>query len=127
MSGTKNDQGKPELDLVAYDHILDIARVLSFGKAKYGKNNWREGIEAGRLYAALQRHLMAFWEGEDLDPESGLPHLSHAATTLMMLQETLKDKPELDNRYKPAPKKQDKYVRLDWFLSPEYQDSIPPK
>lgn len=44
-----------------------------------GEDNWRLGYDWSLSYDALQRHLNAFWSGEDLDPESGLPHLAHAA------------------------------------------------
>jgi len=39
----------------------------------------------GRPYAALRRHMAAWWSGEDNDPETGLSHLSHAACCLAFL------------------------------------------
>jgi hypothetical protein len=53
---------------------------------------------------------MAWYSGEDFDPESGLSHLAHAACNLMMLQEFEYTKPLLDDRIKsllPIRKKND--------------------
>ncbi len=64
-----------------------IAEVLTFGASKYGANNWRRGARWGRYYAALLRHLFAWWRGQDLDPETGLSHLAHAGRCLVFLME----------------------------------------
>ena len=53
-----------------------------------------------RPLAAAMRHIMAFNDGEDKDPESGLSHLAHAACCIMFLLEFEKTHPELDDRYK---------------------------
>lgn len=104
-TGKKQDAGKPPIDLVPTEPIRQIAAVLGHGADKYGAHNWRGGLAASRLYAAVQRHLMAWLEGEDLDPTaqggSGLPHLAHAACELFFLIQTLKDRPDLDDRYRP--------------------------
>jgi hypothetical protein len=55
-----------------------IARVYHYGASKYAAHNWRKGYDWSLSYDACRRHLDAFWDGEDLDPESGLPHLAHA-------------------------------------------------
>ena len=48
------------------------------GALKYGRANWREtGVRFTIYYDALRRHLDALYEGEDIDPDSGLPHLAH--------------------------------------------------
>lgn len=86
MSGTKHDAGKARLDLLAFDALTGTADVLTFGAAKYAARNWEQGIAYGRVFAALLRHLWAWWRGEEADPESGLPHLDHAACCLMFLQ-----------------------------------------
>jgi len=100
-TGMKFDQEKPRLDLVEPSFLLGLADVLTYGARKYAPNNWREGIDASRLYAALQRHLLAFWQGEDIDPESGLPHLSHAACELMFLQWMTDNRPnDHDDRWR---------------------------
>lgn len=94
----KNDKGKPRVDLVPPGVILEVARVLTDGVKEYGEHNWRKGIAYSRLYAAIQRHLLAFWVGEDID-ESGHRALAHACTDIMMLMEM----PERwDDRYRPA-------------------------
>lgn len=67
-------------------HGLDvIAEVFGFGAQKYEDHNWRRGYEWSKSYDALQRHLTAWWDGEDIDPESGLSHLGHAGFHILVL------------------------------------------
>lgn len=65
--------------------LLKLAEVAGYGAEKYSHLNYVRGFDWSLSYNALQRHLMAFWGGEDLDPESGLPHLAHAAWHCMTL------------------------------------------
>lgn len=63
------------------------AQVFGFGASEYDEHNWRRGYPWSWSYDALHRHLMAFWNGEDFDEKSGLPHLAHArAHTAMLLE-----------------------------------------
>ena len=84
--GLKYDGQKNRLDLIQWSFINDIGHVLTFGALKYAPNNWQL-VENGadRYFAAAMRHLLAYRSGERVDPESGLSHLSHAATNLMFL------------------------------------------
>lgn len=50
-----------------------------------GERNWEKGMAWGRLSGALLRHLFAWMNGEDRDPESGMRHLAHAACCALML------------------------------------------
>ena len=84
-SAPKADDGKPRLDLVAPDLLDALGRVLEFGARKYDAWSWMRGKAWSRDYAAVLRHLNAWWGGEDFDPESALPQLWHAATDLMFL------------------------------------------
>jgi hypothetical protein len=54
------------------------AKVYGMGAAKYAPYNWRKGYDWSLSYDAMLRHIYAFWNGEDRDPESGLPHMAHA-------------------------------------------------
>ncbi|MDZ4686694.1 MAG: dATP/dGTP diphosphohydrolase domain-containing protein [Planctomycetaceae bacterium] len=55
-----------------------IADVLGHGAAKYGPWNWRsESVGLMTYVGAIMRHANAIRAGEDIDPESGLPHLAH--------------------------------------------------
>lgn len=99
-SGIKHDTGKEPISLLSSTALKATARVLEHGAKTYGKHNWRSGFDWTRLLDAVGRHMLAFQEGEDLDPDSGLPHIDHAAANIMFLQEfyrTLKDR---DDRYK---------------------------
>jgi hypothetical protein len=56
------------------------------GMLKYGRQNWRAaGVRASIYVDAAKRHLDAWFEGEDHDPDSGLPHLAHALACLAIL------------------------------------------
>jgi hypothetical protein len=67
--------------------VAVVVAVLSFGSTKYTPNGWQreEDGAADRYYAAVLRHLVAWRRGEATDPESGLPHLAHAACGLLFL------------------------------------------
>lgn len=52
--------------------------ALADGAFKYGRQNFRAGAaRASIYYDAARRHLDAYFEGEDVDFDSGLPHLAH--------------------------------------------------
>lgn len=84
----KDDTGKMRFDLIPTSATKGIAEVLTFGASKYAPNGWKQVDNATeRYYAALHRHLIAWRDGEWLDPESGLPHLSHVLTNVAFLLE----------------------------------------
>jgi hypothetical protein len=70
--------------------LEEIALVLAHGARKYGRDNWRGGMKWSRLYDALLRHVEAFIDGEDLDRETGLPHLAHAGCNIFFLLEYMR-------------------------------------
>lgn len=78
---------KRPYDLMAASMLKLASVVLGYGAKKYDKHNWRKGMPWSDVYRALIEHLNAWWEGEDYDPESELPHLGHAACCLMFLCE----------------------------------------
>jgi hypothetical protein len=100
MSAIKHDAEKPRMELVPSGAVLAIADVFTFGAKKYAAHNWRAGFDWSRLIGALERHVAAFKEGEDLDPESGLPHMAHAGCCVMMLLEHQRLNYGVDDRYK---------------------------
>ncbi|SRR6266576_175301 len=57
-------------DLLPTDALWIIAEQFGIGAEKYAERNWEEGYNWSLSYAALQRHLTAFWGGEDMDPDS---------------------------------------------------------
>lgn len=78
--------GAAPLHLLDAGFLRDVARVFGFGSAKYGAWNWLEHPKGwGRDWAAALRHLLAWRDEEDLDSESGLPHLAHAAACVAIV------------------------------------------
>lgn len=69
---------KVPIHLVPPIAIVNCALGLLDGMLKYGRTNWRAaGIRASIYYDAIMRHSFALLEGEDIDPDSGLPHEAH--------------------------------------------------
>lgn len=83
--GVKYDQGKPPLGLIPRQALIAEALVMQFGAEKYGRFNWMGGMDWSRLTDAALRHVTAFVDGEDNDPETGLSHLAHARCCLGFL------------------------------------------
>ena len=98
----KFDGGKPRMDLVPTEAITALAEILTEGAQKYGERSWERGMEWSRVYAALQRHLTAWWAGEDADLDSGQPHLWHVITNAAFLVAYEQRQVGTDNRpWKP--------------------------
>jgi len=96
----KYDGEKPRMDLLPTAPLVGVAEILTFGANKYAAHNWRAGFDYSRLIGAAYRHISAFNDGEDLDPESQKSHIDHAICTLMFLSEQLKKGTGNDDRYK---------------------------
>ena len=96
----KFDGEKPRMDLLDPLALEGLAKVLTFGAQKYAAHNWRKGLANTRLIAAMLRHLFAIMRGEDIDPESGLPHIDHVGCCWMFLSNNMKVRPEMDDRWR---------------------------
>ncbi len=96
----KFDSNKPQMSLLSTEFLIQTTKVLDFGKKKYAAHNWRKGFVWSRVLDAAMRHLHAFNDGEDVDPESGLSHLAHLSCCVMFLIEFEKTHKHLDDRYK---------------------------
>lgn len=93
---SKNDKEKIDVSLIPYIAIQAEAKAFMVGAKKYGRYNYCKGHSASQLVAAAQRHLLAWFEGEENDPQDGQPHLGSVRACMAMLlrqQElgTLKD------------------------------------
>lgn len=88
--GTKGRKEASFANIPAYAQIQE-ARVHGFGIKKYpdelGAPNWTRGMPWSWFYDALHRHILSFWGGESINPESGLHHLAHARWMLASLME----------------------------------------
>ena len=78
----------------------DDAPVRGLYGSKYARYNFLRGYDWSLSFDALCRHLLAFWAGEDIDPESGLPHMAHAGWHCLTLLAFMQRHPELDDRPK---------------------------
>lgn len=97
----KKDAGKLPYDLLPLDAVEELTKIYQMGANKYAPHSWEQGMRYSRVYAALLRHLFAWWRGEDKDQESGLSHMAHVAwNALALLTYTLRGKTEYDDRPK---------------------------
>jgi hypothetical protein len=79
--GAKLDAGKPMASLLAGFGLglMEVAKLSTFGAKKYSRGGWEtvpNGIE--RYEDAMWRHLLKA-HTEDIDPETGLSHLTAVA------------------------------------------------
>ena len=84
VSGRKDDAGKRPWHLLPWESAGLIVDVMAFGVTKYGRDTWWS-VDQERWFGATIRHLTAWRSGERLDPESGLPHLAHAACSVLFM------------------------------------------
>ena len=95
----KDDNGKLQWTLLPFKELEEVTKVMTAGKNKYGRENWKKSTEEDRyrLEDALCRHVIAYVEGERYDTGKGgdgLNHLAHAiceAIFLIRLDNMTKD------------------------------------
>lgn len=67
-----------------------LAMALADGARKYGPYNWRKAPISVSVYkAALERHVDAFWDGEDLAEDSKVHHLAHAMACIALMLDSI--------------------------------------
>lgn len=101
-SDTGGEKGvKPERhDLIPTGALAALARHYGIGAEKYEDHNWRRGYEWSKSFNALRRHVDDFWGGEDIDSETGSPHMAAVAFHAFALLTFMEEHPELDDRWK---------------------------
>ena len=103
MEADKEVEGKQRWDRefqYAFDHIIE---VMTYGAAKYADRNWEKGLPWRKALGALMRHIRQFRAGETIDPESGLPHMAHAAWWCCALLDWMRTRSEFDDRNSVKP------------------------
>ena len=101
----KDAIGSDKLPMHLWPTTATIYGVLGLldGALKYGRSNFRAmGVRSSIYYDAARRHLDAWFEGEDLDQDSGLPHLGHALACIAILVESIEKGNLTDDRMYPG-------------------------
>jgi len=88
------NEGKADYSLIPLASLKEAAKVLEYGATKYAVDNWKKPTNWRVSYACLMRHMAAWQDGEDLDPESGYNHLGHALCNVLQLLHMLENHPE---------------------------------
>lgn len=91
--------------------LAELGVAMLEGACKHGKYNYRAvGVRASIYYDATFRHLMAWWEGESIDPDSGLSHITKAIASLVVLRDAMIQGKMTDDR---APSSTEFYAALN--------------
>jgi len=100
VSSTGAEKGTKlaRFDLIPVEPLRLLAEHYGRGAQKYADRNWEKGYEWSKSFAALNRHLWAFWSGEDIDPETGSPHLTAVMWHAAAMLEYSRTHPEFDDR-----------------------------
>jgi hypothetical protein len=82
--GTK----KPPMSTVSAPVMMELGTAMLEGARKYGRHNYRiSNVRASVYYDATLRHLFSWFEGEDIDPDSGMSHVTKAIASLAVLRD----------------------------------------
>ena len=84
--------------------LLELALAMMEGGRKYGAHNYRVmGAKASTYYDAACRHLTAWWDGEDIDKESGVHHLIKLCACMFVMRDSQHMGNDIDDRPKRYP------------------------
>jgi hypothetical protein len=83
MKALRFNEGKLKWGLIHWPSLDPFVRVMMFGASKYAPENWKKGLDRTEILESAQRHLIALFNGEENDPESGLSHAGHVMCNMM--------------------------------------------
>lgn len=90
---------KAALSVLPMNVVAEVGLGMMEGAAKYGRHNFRAVDSRATVYFdATMRHLIAWWEGEDVDPDSGLSHITKAMCSLAVCRDAMMRGNLIDDR-----------------------------
>lgn len=90
---------KPQIHLVPPAGLIYEAKVMALGASKYGAYNWRDSKVRRTVYlSAILRHVLRSLDGEDVDPETGVPHEASIAANAHIILDALANNALIDDR-----------------------------
>lgn len=100
MDALRHNKGKPELSYILTfpEALKGFAQVCQYGGQKYDRGNYLKGAPLSQYMDCALRHLVAWNNGEEKDPESECDHLAHFVWNALCLYEMAKTQPERDDR-----------------------------
>lgn len=100
----KFGDNKVPMSCVPAPVLMEVGLAMLEGATKYGRHNYRESSVIGSTYYdATMRHLMDWWEGQDIDHDSGMSHITKAIASLVVLRDTMIQGTFIDNRPPRSP------------------------
>jgi hypothetical protein len=100
QTGGEKGSKLQRFDLVPAYPLWLLAEHYGRGARKYADRNWERGYSWMLSFSALMRHGWKWLMGEDIDPETGSPHMIAVAWHAFALVEFSQTHPELDDRPK---------------------------
>lgn len=85
--------------VIPFTVLWELGLALLEGGRKYGRHNYRvSGIRASVYVDAAFGHISQWWEGEDLDPDTGLSHITKAIASLTVMRDAMIQEQFVDDR-----------------------------
>lgn len=95
---------KAPISTVSGPVLAELGVAMLEGARKYGRHNYRiSGVRASVYMDAVFRHMTQWWEGQNIDPDSDLSHVTKAIASLFVLRDAMIFDNWVDDRPPPAP------------------------
>lgn len=121
---------KAPLHSIPCGPLYEIGLAMMEGGRKYGTHNYRVvGVRASVYYDAIMRHVMNWWEGQDIDPDSGLHPLIKAAASIVVMRDGMLMDNYVDDRPIKYPNGELNMPELNkkaGNIIEKYPDCVPP-
>src|ERR1051325_3153245 len=89
----------PLFSVVPPASLIYQGKAMEDGARKYNSFNWRTNKVIASIYIdACMRHLAAWWDGEEVAEDSGVPHLGHALACIGIIVDALETGNLIDDR-----------------------------
>lgn len=86
--GVRKNTGKPMLSPIDPALLLEMGKGLEIGQRKYQDKAFNKNGNIMKLstgYDSLQRHILYFMAGEDIDTDDGIHHIAKAMNCLAVM------------------------------------------